>query len=100
MKGKVLAFQVAPYTLNADNGDGFLCLKCGHYTYVNETRWAETLRDRIITGVMHMHGTEEFNYCPNCGAEILTLQEWVERRPWDAGKTLREIGKTIREVCE
>lgn len=98
MSGKVLSFNMPPYTLNADNGDGFLCLLCGHYTFDKETMWAETLRDKAITGVCHMHGTEEYHYCPNCGAEILTMQEWVERRPWDLGKTISQIGKSIREV--
>ena len=100
MSGKVLSFELPDYTLNADSGDGFLCLLCAHYTFVNETSWAETFHDKAVTNttMIHMHGTEDFHYCPNCGAEVLSLGEWVERRPQDQDKTLSEIKRTIREL--
>ena len=98
MSGKVLAFKLPDYTLNVDKDDGFLCLLCGHYTFTDETMWGESFRDSTNC-VMHMHGRDGFHYCPNCGAEIITPEEWVERRPQDAGKTMAEVLKTIREVA-
>ncbi len=81
-----------PYTIN-ESGDGdFSCLICHHFIlYAPETEWGE-MSGRGGT-FMHMHGTEPFHYCPNCGREILTSVEWVEKHPEDQGKTFKEIGK-------
>lgn len=97
MSGKLIRLKAPLHTLNVDRGDGFLCMLCGHWTWYKETEWAESFYDRAMTGVVgHMHGTEDFHFCPNCGAEILTRDEWVKRRPWDAGKSVEEVFQGLR----
>lgn len=95
MSADILAFIPADATLNVDSGDGFACMVCNHWTYINGTSWEE-----IHTGGMFMHGREPFKFCPNCGAPILTPEQWVEHRPQDAGKTWAEIKRSIRVVYE
>ena len=79
-----------PHTMNVGDDGEFACLVCEHFIiYTNETEWGETSGGG--GSFMHMHGTEPFHYCHNCGRGILTPAEWAERHPEDQGKTLKEI---------
>jgi hypothetical protein len=79
------------FTLNVvRKGDGgFCCIRCGCYTYDDELGWGE------YTGGVFFYGHVRFRYCPGCGAEIITVEEWAERRPQDQGKTFAEIMKEL-----
>ena len=91
--GELLIMKGAePYTVNLNNDGEFLCMLCGHYIiYTGETEWSHTSAHG--GGYAHMHGTEPFHFCPNCGREILTPELWVDEHPEDAGKTWEEIGR-------
>ena len=88
---EVIPFVKHAYTMNCDTGDGFTCIACGHWVvYTNETEWGDlyVVRPKRFG---HIHGTEPFRFCPHCGARVLSLQEWAEVFPEDAGKTLHAI---------
>jgi len=91
--GDLLVMEEAEqHTIDTGDGDGFHCLICGHYViYTNETEWG-ALNWRGLA-FSHMRGTEPFHYCPNCGREILTQEQWIEKYPDDMGKTYAEIRK-------
>lgn len=95
MSGDILAFIPAEATLDMTSDDGFCCMVCGHWTYISETNWADYVVDSN-NSLCHMHGREEFHFCPNCGTRILSLDEWVDYRPQDGGKTVSEIKRTFR----
>lgn len=78
--------QLRPkYTMNVDSGDGFLCLVCGKWTIFGEVEWAGRI------GEASGHGRESFSFCPACGAEVLSIDEWADVFPQDQGKTTSEI---------
>lgn len=90
MSGEVVPFR-SNHTMNIDRYGEFLCLVCGHWlTCAPETEWGDLFVVRPER-FGHMHGTEPFHYYQNCGAEIITQEEWVERYPYDSGKTISEI---------
>ena len=94
MAGKVYQFD-PNVTMNMDSGDAFHCMVCNHYTdFESATMWADSGYDH--TCYWHMHGSEPFNYCPHCGANVLTPEEWAMRFPCDVGKTIGEIARRYR----
>ena len=100
MWGVSVTAEVMPFhrefTMNIDTGDGFTCIACGHWLWENRTEWGDlyVVRPKRFG---HMHGTEKFNYCPNCGAMVLTMDEWAEMFPQDQGKTLFDIERRFYE---
>ena len=93
---EVLPFTRHKFTMNADTGDGFTCVVCGHWTYDNETEWGD-LFACASKRFGHIHGREPFRFCPSCGAMIVTTEQWADIYPHDQGKTLGEIAKRFYE---
>lgn len=97
--GDVVPFRRG-FTLNVDfKGDGFQCMVCGHWLWLDETEWGDMFR--AGNGRFgHMHGTEPFHYCPNCGAQVLELEHWCDVFPEDGGKSVWEIERRYYERGE
>lgn len=87
------------YTLNMDSGDGFTCLACGHWLYESETEWGDlyVCNPSHPKRFGHIHGHETFHFCPQCGAMVLSLSEWVNEYPQDQNKTISDIARRFYE---
>ena len=96
---EVLPFTRHKFTMNADAGDGFTCVACGHWTYINETEWGDLFvcNPSRPKRFGRMYGREPFRFCPSCGAMVVTTEQWAEIYPQDQGKTLGEIAKRFYE---
>lgn len=90
MKGEVIRLRPTNVTMNMADDGSFHCMACGSWTeFEGSTKWAE--HNNKGSYYFHMHGSEEFRFCPNCGAEVLSMEEWVNRFPYDAGNTKSKI---------
>lgn len=93
---EVIPFMKHRHTMNMEAGksDGFCCMVCGHWTwYPPETEWGDMFACRPKRFYGHIHGTEPWHFCPNCGALIVTPDEWADIYPKDQGKTIGEIAR-------
>ena len=85
---EVLKFR-PKYTVNVSRDDGFLCLVCGKWVLTNEVEWSGRI------GELMGHGRKPFAFCPACGAQVITKEEWAEYYPQDQGKTASEIRRRL-----
>lgn len=98
----VIPFVKYGYTMNMDSDDGFTCMVCGHWLYESETEWGDLFvcNPSHPKRFGHMHGRERFHFCPQCGAMVLTTEEWAEMYPQDQGKSIQEIARRYYEPRE
>lgn len=96
---EVLPFTKHNFTMNMDTSGGFTCVACGYWTYVNEMEWGDLFvcDPSHPNRFGHIHGREPFRFCPNCGAMVVTTEQWADVYPQDQGKTLNEIAKRFYE---